>query len=36
MDFMTLKEKFELMKARGKNAILYFDMDGVLEVCTAG
>ena len=27
---MTLKEKFELMKARGKNAILYFDMDGVL------
>ncbi|MBQ8625018.1 MAG: hypothetical protein IJ419_02465 [Agathobacter sp.] len=27
---MTLKEKFELMKARGKNAIIYFDMDGVL------
>lgn len=27
---MTLKEKYELMVARGRNAIIYFDMDGVL------
>ena len=30
LKFMTLKEKFELMQARGKNAIMYFDMDSVL------
>jgi hypothetical protein len=33
---MTLKEKFEMMKAMGKNVVIYFDMDGVLAEWEVG
>lgn len=33
---MTLKEKFEMLKAMGKKVIIYFDMDGVLAEWEVG